>query len=273
MIDSLSIDTFLKIGKQHSICEDYIISGLDPVPYVILADGCSSSGLMKDCSTDLGSRLICYSAKQALKGLQSAFQKKTLHYNLLAELTIGAVQHIPSMLGLSTASLDATLLVAFIQEDFIFVYVYGDGNIISVKKDDTIIRFKLSYKGNAPDYLTYRIDAKRKALYEKLDNQKRIQRIDYVGKETVLQELNLVPAIFAFPVADTKQVLIASDGIESFLHTKCKLTTTEKVTKDLVAFKNSKGEFIQRRLKRMLKLYEQEGIYHYDDISVGGFSL
>ncbi len=57
----INIDTFLKIGDQHKICEDYIIQGTDQVPLLILSDGCSSSD-----NTEMGARILCYLAKQYL---------------------------------------------------------------------------------------------------------------------------------------------------------------------------------------------------------------
>ena len=39
----VNVDHFTKIGKNYLVCEDYILSGVSPTPYIILSDGCSSS--------------------------------------------------------------------------------------------------------------------------------------------------------------------------------------------------------------------------------------
>ena len=59
---TIHIDHLLKKGKTHKICEDYIISGYNPAPYIILSDGCSSSK-----NTDVGARVLCHVAKQYLE--------------------------------------------------------------------------------------------------------------------------------------------------------------------------------------------------------------
>ena len=59
----INVDSFLKKGKQHFICEDYIINSddRDTMPYIILSDGCSSSE-----NTDIGSRVLVRSALNIL---------------------------------------------------------------------------------------------------------------------------------------------------------------------------------------------------------------
>ena len=49
-------DTFIEIGSQHKVCEDYIIAKDN---YIILADGCSRSE-----NSDMGARILCYMAQQ-----------------------------------------------------------------------------------------------------------------------------------------------------------------------------------------------------------------
>ena len=58
----ISTDIFLEIGAQHKICEDYIVHGDDPVPYIILADGCSTAD-----DTEMGARILCHLAKQYIR--------------------------------------------------------------------------------------------------------------------------------------------------------------------------------------------------------------
>ena len=58
----MQVDTFSKIGKTHKICEDYILSGTKPFPYIIISDGCSSSE-----GTDMGARLLCFLAQQYIR--------------------------------------------------------------------------------------------------------------------------------------------------------------------------------------------------------------
>ena len=58
----MKIDSFLKIGHSHEQCQDYILTGTDPCPYIILADGCSGAE-----DSDIGARLLCHTALKYLK--------------------------------------------------------------------------------------------------------------------------------------------------------------------------------------------------------------
>ena len=61
-----NLDWYFTIAKQHVVCEDYALTGWEPVPYTIVCDGCSSSE-----HTDVGARVLAWSAKKALQ--QSCF--------------------------------------------------------------------------------------------------------------------------------------------------------------------------------------------------------
>jgi hypothetical protein len=55
----IQTDIFRRIGATHAVCEDYIIEGNKPFPFIILADGCSTAK-----NTDMGARILCHLAKQ-----------------------------------------------------------------------------------------------------------------------------------------------------------------------------------------------------------------
>lgn len=258
----MSIDTFLRVGKQHTICEDYIIAGENPRPYVVLADGCSSSK-----HTDLGARLLCHSVKFFLETNPVDYLPR---YNTMADFTIHNVKSIIDLLRMPLSCLDSTLLVSFLHNYAVYVYMYGDGNIITVSNNNEISLYKASYGLNAPDYLSYRIDQNREQLYKNLKgNERKILKY----KLNWDQPLEINPySLFTFPLTEYKCILIASDGVE-FLHPETGLLDQKEILKQLVAFKNPNGEFVKRRMKRMVKQYEFDKIYHYDDISIGGFHL
>lgn len=269
----VSIDTFLKIGKQHSICEDYIISGEKPILYTLLADGCSSSGMLKNSYPDLGARFLCHSTKLLLQTFPS-LEYEIPRYDTVADFVINHSITLSSLLGINKTSLDATLLLAFIFNNSIHIYTFGDGNIISLNRDNVATLYKISYGKNAPDYLSYRLNAKRKRVYEKLEhNERRVQRIAYKGIQVESKDLDPEVCIFTFPLAEFKCILITSDGIESFINSNMESPSTEEIVKNLIAFKNPNGSFLKRRLKRMIKNYEKIGYYNQDDISVGGFYI
>lgn len=258
----MSVDTFLRIGKQHAMCEDYIISGEDPCPYVILADGCSSSK-----HTDLGARLLCWSTKFFLETNPVGYLP---HESAIADFTIHNVKSIIDLLHMDSSCLDTTLMVSFLYNCAIYVYAYGDGNIITISNDDEVSWYKISYGLNAPDYLSYHIDAHRKQLFENLQgNERKVIKYKLSWDEPL--KLHNYYRFFIFPLTDYKSILIASDGIETFLHPETGPIDNKEILRQLVAFKNTNGEFVKRRMKRMVKNYEKSGVQHYDDISIGGF--
>ncbi len=49
----METNSFYQIGKEHKVCEDYASCGIEPFPYAILSDGCSTGK-----NTDIGSRIL-----------------------------------------------------------------------------------------------------------------------------------------------------------------------------------------------------------------------
>jgi hypothetical protein len=153
----MNTDTFIEIGKQHKICEDYIISGVKPVPFIILSDGCSSSK-----NTEMGARILCYLAKQYLDYRKNKLYN--LNYKKMGNWIIHNAEMSARQLGLDTTSLDATLIVSFLIEDMLSIYIYGDGCIVLRNDMDTVIK-TIEFSDNAPYYLSYLVDDYRFGLY------------------------------------------------------------------------------------------------------------
>ena len=75
---------------------------------------------------------------------------------------------------------------------------------------------------------------------------------------------------------NTRWVAVLSDGVHSFVQTHAiedRLVTTSillhAVLRELLAFKNLNGAFVQRRMQRFLPYCEAHGWQHRDDIAVG----
>ena len=50
---TLVLDAYYTIGRMHRFCQDYVCQGVDPIPHLIVADGCSATP-----DSDLGARLL-----------------------------------------------------------------------------------------------------------------------------------------------------------------------------------------------------------------------
>lgn len=246
----MNVDHFLKMGDDHTICEDYIISGLEPIPYVILADGCSTAK-----NTDVGARLMCYLAKKHL------VKYKSWDYNASIEHVMYSALNIADSLNLAPDSLTATLMVAFVKNEAVHVFCYGDGNVFAMGRDEQLWFANVSFTGNAPYYPRYRIGLQAAEDYRKLDSDMIIDRKYTSCLEDYDNEVSYV-----FPLDEWETVMIASDGIDSVSN-----TSPDIVAIDAILLKSTKKRFILRRMRKVIRDYRKQGLSHFDDISVGGF--
>jgi len=257
------IDTFLEIGNQHKVCEDYIVSGNEPVPYIILSDGCSTAH-----NSEMGSRILCHLAKQYLKYNQDEIHD--LDYWKLGQWVIHNAEQTARQLGLSISCLTATLMVAYYINNEIHIMIYGDGSFITIGTHNSIDITSVEFTGNAPYYLVYLIDNVRHELYDQSKNTKSVIYHYTDGSETKDEFAYDHPLYFKIGTNVTPTVLITSDGIDSFLKGTNHLKSHE-IIEPCVAFKNLKGEFLKRRLNKQMKVFMADGIGHFDDLSVGAF--
>ena len=259
----ITTDWFLKQGYSHKVCEDYAFNGND---FVVLSDGCSMSDF-----TDYGARTLCFSAA----GFIQAFGKKggVPDYNIFKHQVLGtSVSNIKS-LGLPLTSLDATLLVAFIEGPFIKVYVYGDGYICTTDVYENKTFYQFEYSNNAPEYLTYELDPKRKETYlEEFGGELTVLKSECLGNWEEIEPVNS----FKFAINEFKTITLSSDGVASFTaKNKGFVETMNPIASlnDFVSFKNFKGEFVRRRANKAIKTFEKVDIRNYDDLSIVGIHI
>lgn len=254
------VDTHSVIGHQHGVNQDYAFSSVEPVPYFILGDGCSSSP-----HTDIGVRLLVMGARQSM--LNHLAARLLPSVDALAQ---EAAQHAHAALrltGLPLASLDATLSVAIVYDGYAHVYLYGDGVLIQIDHSGQRTLTAIQYSHNAPYYPSYRVDKARDSDYrlKSHDHSKTVVINGHASRETVL-----APTYYRVPVTDLSTLVIASDGMDSVIDTRQpRILSREEVAGQFLKFKNANGAFVQRRLKRTLKQWVQQGIVNSDDLSIG----
>ena len=278
-----NIDSYIEIGKTHEMCEDYATHGtLGGVPYIIVSDGCSSSE-----NTDVGSRLLTYACRNALS--------EVINHNLLEDLDVTTLRnHLKEQilfnlrlslkaLSLHSSVADATLLFAFVWEGKVFYFMYGDGHIILNWKDGQPREVvKISYADNAPPYLSYNLDIRRKEGYREQFGKGMVNETfkwyDEPGPISVNEFLSIYDGCIS-GVIDTdnlQSITLSSDGIESYMFGKDSTVpsgdrfnaTLEHIWQsEYTNYKSTGGEFVKRRMKRIKLNNEKNHIEHYDDVS------
>ena len=134
----LNLDMYQETGKNHFICEDYILKSDD---YIIICDGCSSSK-----NTDIGARLLAISAKKVID-----YYNETINndYVKFGNQTLILAKLACLNLGLNVDCLDATLIVMRIIDDTIKVLMYGDGIIFEKNQAGLLIK-EIAFDNNMP---------------------------------------------------------------------------------------------------------------------------
>ena len=260
----IQTDTFLKIGKTHLVCEDYIITGDAPVKYIILSDGCSSSK-----NTEMGARILCHLAKQYLLYRKDDYRFPALDYDEMGAWIIHNAELTARQLGLNKTCLDATLIIAYECDGKYHIYMYGDGVVIIESKDKKLFAMEIEFTKNAPYYLSYRIDPERMDLFHKMEQDLLIKHPSRGDKDPLIYAYDYQTR-FCYETYYFPRILICSDGATSFMQGTEPFPNLD-VAKEFLAFKSIKGEFLKRRLKRALKIYDEAGVHHMDDLSVGAF--
>lgn len=275
----LNIDTFLKIGSSHSVCEDYVLSGTHKLHYVILSDGCSSSP-----NTEMGSRILCYLARQYIRyRFTENPYSFNLNYDEMGKWIIHNAEMTARQLGIPSTCLDATLMVSYCDPiDYkssptVNIFIYGDGFVVLVPKNEPVQICEVEFKpDNMPFYLSYYLDSSRFQAYHdrkvsKFYNATSEDITKYHWNDQYAYDFKMQQIL---KVNEYKAILLFSDGLKSFIRqdpTNREIIPISDVIGGLVSFKNIKGKFLQRRVSKALKSLAENNIVHYDDLSIGAY--
>ena len=286
----MEIDSFYTKGSSHTECQDYALSGSfknlkgEPQPYAVISDGCSSSP-----HSDLGARLLSFGYLLCLK----LFYVEPYGIRDLTAVSLYAENHVKTYEGLLALSphqaspIDATMLGCTYHDSLVEVSTSGDGYVLARKRESgEWVKIKISFNESAPAYLSYGLSKKRFQKYYADYGVRTLHRVDGPDQISVeVEKLFHAEEDFAlYPSKCTKQfnfsekdydlILVASDGLDSFLDSSGKHIEDTIILKELLSFKNFKGNFIQRRVGAFLsRTCKKNGWTHYDDLSVSGLYL
>lgn len=247
----MNIDTFIKQG-EHGICQDYVLTNNDlEKPRLVLSDGCSSSP-----NTEIGSKLI------VLDRLNNnyIFEKYDEYKKILGNYFY-----------------DATLLELKIIGDYFQIFIYGDGFLLCKYKNGNIILQNYEYESNAPYYLSYKLDTCRKNEYINnfKDSKYIIHKYNFYNKEISYKReeyKNIHSPYYLYKVNEIETIIIGSDGINSFKKENDILLLQDLCLR-ILDFKTYKGEFLKRRMNKLIKELNIEGYSNFDDISLAALTI
>lgn len=263
-------------GTTHQFCQDYSLSTVeDSLAFVVVSDGCSSAEY-----TELGSQILCHIVRKIMieKNMEII-----LNYDLFIKEVIDRANKAIEVIGISYHCLFATLLVSFVYDGMIYVYAFGDGCIALVDWNDNIVIQQIEYKKNMPFYPIYNNENDIKIYQNALDGfsmgSKSIthwvnENDQYIEDPSLFQREHFSkPTILKYDIDLYKTVAITTDGVASFVKENSKPKALVEVIKNYISFKNFKGFFVKRRVKKYTEDLFKEGFSNYDDVSVGALFM
>lgn len=274
----MNADHFYTIGNQHTVCEDYAISGVvENGAYAMVCDGCSSSP-----DVDFGARALAFSAKRTLM-----IGGADMNYDLFGKITIRNLEHLGDTIPLDPQALDATLLAMWLRGKNFTAQLYGDGCFIH-RTPTTLRIVHVDFESNSdgkvcPAYLSYYLDKLRLKEYE--DTNKVSKHIfdvsmyltaDGIPKDAIETESYVKPfdPIAIVGIASEGDILgVCSDGVNSFNKSDGSVIHWSKIVRDFVDYKTTPGVFVQRRMGWLKRQWAKEGITFHDDISMSAIVI
>jgi len=273
-----NLDSMFTIGWGHRVCQDYCCTDFvalcnKKTPVLMVADGCSSSR-----DTDIGARLVAKAAAvNAGLVLQAHPDDRTAweRYGMAIAATLKA---LAARLSLPAEALDATLLYGISDGNSFRLGFYGDGVAIVKNRGGQTRVIEIRYESNAPRYLSYWLDSRRLAQYEReYPGQVLIRSYEDSGAGFALlgetrQDVS-EPVTMSYHEDELALVILATDGLGSFTTAGGESLPLSDILPEVVGFKGMAGEFLQRRVTRMRTTLEKAGIRHYDDIGLAACFL
>ncbi len=261
-------DSHYTIGSTHQYCQDYADSGdRGNFIYACISDGCSSS---KD--SDIGARWLCKDFPRGILANERylndpLFTDKVEHW-----LACGIREQGISLFDMP--SFDATLLGLFYDKtsDRLFIHAWGDGRVMVKYKSGNVVLFNISYKTNAPYYLSYRLNGRTEQYEKEFGVEYATVRETFNYAET--EFFHMEQKRFFRIIPDASKVLdfaaVMSDGVESFLPDGA---SKQLAQQEFLNFKSLNGEFVKRRFQGFKKYCAKNNTTHYDDLSLAAISF
>jgi serine/threonine protein phosphatase PrpC len=256
----MNTDNVFYIGKDHQVNEDYALSGVtNGLAYAIVCDGCSAS-----TNVDFGARILALTARENV-----VMDMDKDPYEFGGDTIKKAYETAKRFALLHPQCLDATLLVAWVFNNNLNVYMYGDGVMVHRNKEG-IKMAHIHLTSGAPDYLSYILDYKRIESYNKLeDNRKEV----WTSFNGIHDYKPFVPFTYKCAVEDGDVISVISDGINSFRKADNEAIDWKDLVNEFTEFKNFEGQFVLRRVSAFKRKIAKDNWHHLDDISIASICV
>lgn len=264
-----TVDTAMVMGSVHQRAltpgQDAAVADVLPDgAFAIVSDGCSSGG-----DTTSGAWML---AKAAARAASLAIAENDTAF-LLPEI-LATAEHAARAIALADDDLFATLLQAIVLRDRAVVQVYGDGVIAVGFRDGTWQFLRVEWDKNTPFYPIYYTRRKTDAFLAVHGSTSHaavyVEHITYDPDGTARRQFctrhtvaeGMVGLMLSFDAAalrDIRALGVFTDGVASLP----KISWSD-VMREVVAFKNTTGAFLRRRMGRVLREYD---VAPADDLS------
>ncbi len=274
----MNSDNFFSIGHTHKVCEDFALSSHSFLngeehlgsAFAIVCDGCSSSA-----DVDIGARLLAISARDYSP---YALGRDDVDAEFIGTSIVNKAYHaLSTFVSLNPSALDATLLMACVNNGKARVMAFGDGVIVHKSGSGTTI-YHIDYAGfkrsdpaskiSAPFYLSYTLRRSRTEGYAQEMAMEKTIETTKDGVTTTEKVHYADPFELKFDVASGDTISVISDGINSFNGPDGMPLNYLDVVPEFIGFKQLNGVFVERRMNMFKRKCAKDGITHDDDISV-----
>jgi len=278
-----SADSTFHIGQMHinhiAPCQDYadtLMTTERDKAFLVVSDGCSSGG-----QTDIGSRFI---ARKLLKQAKHQFDSQRKNFSGLGWYDISGSDL--DSLALQANDLYATAFSCYADQNGLCIYLYGDGVAAFVETNGIVRLEHLNWQKNMPFYPFYASKLGRvMGLYDAFLEQHRGSEKPFSQTSVILKDGHIdsynetkhsldqgmagVRLERNFPeLMETRLVALFSDGVNQISDNLNQSPLDWfNVVQECLAFKNTTGDFVKRRVRRAIQNWGTQNLYPQDDFS------
>jgi len=270
-------DAHFVVGHAHTAggkpCQDYALAGdLPGGAFAIVSDGCSSGG-----RTDVGARIISLAAADALRENWNGDEWPPTAVALRQQAVLAGAG---ALLGCDASDLLATSLFAIANETERLVQIWGDG-VVAWHSGTSLIMARFDWDNNTPYYPAYSLNGNRDfiAAHGGDINAPRLTCETWewtpgrgpalLGRDRFKLGAGIRGAFWPLePFYQMTTLAVFSDGVTQIDGVDWKVAVAE-----LMDFKTRAGDFVKRRLSRVVRDSHARGRGPIDDIAMAAIDL